>query len=173
MKPPKQKDYLLSVLFGAKNFSNARVSSFSRNLGGLYVYIILNLPSKIYESDVFLGDQTDRGGPSKKHQHLVWGEQHFIFSLPCFSCLKMYLPHLFVAGDGFSRASPGREDPANPKVLTLNQFNKAITVRFQHTKSFHLSFWAHLKSLIVFSVRCWRSFPNKETNGQRNKQRRY
>jgi len=38
---------------------------------------------------------------------------------------------------GTDRSS--REDPANPKVLTLNQFNKAITVRFQHTKSFHLS----------------------------------
>ena len=73
-------------------------------------------------------------------------------------------PSKNMAGDGFSRASPGREDPANPKVLTLNQFNKAITVRFQDTKSFHLSFWAHLKSLIIFSVRCWRSFPNKETN---------
>ena len=151
------------------------IFSFSRNLGGLYVYIILNLPSKIYESDVFLGDQTDRGGPSKKHQHLVWGEQHFIFSLPCFSCLKMYLPHLFMAGDGFSRASPGREDPANPKVLTLNQFNKAITVRFQHTKRFHISFWAHLKSLIMFCL--WfvgGPFQTKiQTNRQRNKQRRY
>ena len=31
------------------------IFSFSRNLGGLYVYIILNLPSKIYESDVFFG----------------------------------------------------------------------------------------------------------------------
>ncbi len=40
---------------------------------------------------------------------------------------------------------PGRDDPANPKILTLNQFNKAITVRFQHTKRFHLSCWANLK----------------------------
>jgi len=86
-------------------------------------------------------------------------------------------PSKNMAGDGFSRASPGREDPANPKVLTLNQFNKAITVRFQHTKSFHLSFWAHLKFFVcevldfpptktgkVSVGRVRRSFLNKETN---------
>lgn len=99
MKPPKQKDFLLSVCLVQKtspmpgfprkkksggtmlSYQPGRLKnealvldiifSFSRNLGGLYVYIILNLPSKFYESDVFLGDQTDRGGPSKKHQHLV------------------------------------------------------------------------------------------------------
>ena len=122
----------------------------------------------------------------QQYQHLVWGDPHFIFSPPVFSCLKIYLPHLF-SSDVFFRASPGREDPANPKVLTLNQFNKAITVRFQHTKRFHLSFWAHLKSRIFFcevldcpkknaesfSWKGERSFPNKETNRQTDKQRRY
>lgn len=83
----------------------------------------------------------------------------YIFS-PMFFLFENVSSHLFMAGDGFSRASPGREDPANPKVLTLNQFNKAITVRFQHTKSFHLSFWSHWKGEEVLSK-------------QRSKQRRY
>eukprot|EP00435_Cladocopium_sp_Y103_P048418 s816_g14.t1 len=41
------------------------------------------------------------------------------------------------------------DDPSDPKVLTMNQYNKAITVRFQHANKFFLGM--HVKTAASFA----------------------
>lgn len=41
------------------------------------------------------------------------------------------------------------DDPSDPKVLTMNQYNKAITVRFQHANKFFLGM--HVKTAARFA----------------------